>query len=127
MVTGQTAALLFCFVVLVLMLSVGTKIQGIRLDNGTICWHHLVMKRKHRKTLELIFRKPVSGNVKWQEVVAMLNAYGATIDENRAGSRVHIELQNKDLLQHKPHPSPSMDKGAVTALRKFLELCDIRP
>ncbi|MBW2709715.1 MAG: type II toxin-antitoxin system HicA family toxin [Deltaproteobacteria bacterium] len=85
------------------------------------------MKRKHRKTLELIFRKPVSGNVKWQEVVAILNAYGATIDENRAGSRVHIELRNKDLLQHRPHPSPSMDKGAVAALRKFLALCDIRP
>ena len=85
------------------------------------------MKRKHRKTLELIFRKPVGGNVKWREVVAMLNAYGATIDENRAGSRVLIELRNKDLLQHRPHPSPSMDKGAVTALKKFLELCGIRP
>ena len=85
------------------------------------------MKRKHRKTLELIFRKPISGNVKWPEVVAMLTAYGATIDESRAGSRVHIELRSKDLLQHIPHPSPAMDKGAVTALRKFLELCDIRP
>jgi len=85
------------------------------------------MKRKHRKTLELVFRKPVSGNIKWEEVVAMLNAYGAKIDEKRAGSRVHIELRDKDLLQHRPHPSPSMDKGAVAALRKFLELCDIKP
>ena len=60
------------------------------------------MKRRHRKTLELIFRKPVSGNVKWQNVVAMLNAYDAIIDENRAGSRVHIELRDKDLLQRDP-------------------------
>ena len=57
----------------------------------------------------------------------MLNAYDAIIDENRAGSRVHIELRDKDLLQHRPHPSPCMDKGAVVALRKFLELCDIKP
>lgn len=85
------------------------------------------MKRKHRRTLELIFRKPVSGNVKWEEVVPLLRAYGAKIDESRAGSRVHIELREKDLLQHKPHPSPCMDKGAVSALRKFLELCEIKP
>jgi len=85
------------------------------------------MKRKHHKTLELIYRKPVSGNVKWLNVVAMLEAYGARIDENRAGSRVHIELREKDLLQHRPHPSPCMDKGAVAAMRKFLELCDIKP
>ncbi len=85
------------------------------------------MKRKHRRTLELVFRKPVSGNVKWEEVVALLRAYGAKIDESRAGSRVHIELLGKDLLQHRPHPSPCMDKGAVSALRKFLELCEVKP
>jgi len=85
------------------------------------------MKRKHRRTLELVFRKPISGNVKWEEVVALLRAYDAKIDQSRAGSRVHIELRGKDLLQHRPHPSPCMDKGAVSALRKFLELCDIKP
>ncbi len=57
----------------------------------------------------------------------MLKACGATIDETRSGSRVHIELEGKDLLQHRPHPAPVMDKGAVTSLRKFLELCGIRP
>ncbi|MCP4680928.1 MAG: type II toxin-antitoxin system HicA family toxin [Desulfobacterales bacterium] len=85
------------------------------------------MQRKHRKTLESIFKRPVSGNIRWNDVVSMLKALGAEIDDRRTGSRVHIELQGKDLLQHRPHPSPCMDRGAVAALRKFLELCRIRP
>jgi hypothetical protein len=85
------------------------------------------MNRKHRKILELVFKTPAGGNVKWQEAIALLRACGATIDETRSGSRVHIELEGKDLLQHRPHPSPCMDKGAVTSLRKFLELCGIEP
>ena len=51
--------------------------------------------------MELIFKKPVSGNVKWEEVVAMLMGNGAKIDESRAGSRVHIELRGKNLLHAK--------------------------
>ena len=85
------------------------------------------MKHKHRKVLEIIFKRPASGNVRWNDAVSMLKAYGAEIDDKRAGSRVHIELKGNDLIQHRPHPSPTMDKGAVEALRKFLILCGILP
>ena len=85
------------------------------------------MKQKHLKILEIIFKRPVSGNVKWNDAVSMLKAYGAKIDDSRAGSRVHIALKGNDLLQHRPHPMPTMDKGAVEALRKFLNLCGILP
>lgn len=57
------------------MFSLGQKIYDFvkhDLDCGTILWHHLTMKRKYRRTMELVFKKPVSGNVKWEEVVAML-------------------------------------------------------
>ncbi len=90
-------------------------------------WHHVDMNRKHRKILERIFTRPASGNIKWQEVVALLQACGASIDDTRTGSRVYIELKGKDLLQHRPHPSPCLDKGAVAALRKFLSMCGIEP
>ena len=99
----------------------------IDIDKGFTQWHHSIMNRKHRKTLELVFKTPASGNVKWQEAIALLRACGATIDETRSGSRVHIEFEGKDLLQHRPHPSPCMDKGAVKSLRKFLELCGLKP
>lgn len=44
------------------------------------------MKRKHLKTLELIFFRPVSANVRWSEVEALLLELGAQIEE-REGSR----------------------------------------
>ena len=49
------------------------------------------MKRKHLKTLELIFSRPVSANVRWSDVEALLLELGARIEE-REGSRVLIRL-----------------------------------
>lgn len=44
------------------------------------------MKRKHQKTLEAVFTHPISGNIKWADVVSMLKALGAEVDESREGS-----------------------------------------
>ncbi len=84
------------------------------------------MKAKHRKTLQLLFKRPVSGNVQWKDVVAMLNGIGAEFEE-REGSRVAITLNSDTVIQHVPHPSPTMDKGAVASLRKFLEYHGVTP
>ena len=85
------------------------------------------MKRKYQKTLEAIFSHPISSNIKWADVVAMLNAFGAEVDESREGLRVAIILDGNIVIQHKPHPSPNMDKGAVASLRKFLTDCGVKP
>ena len=84
------------------------------------------MKNKHSKLLQLIFKRPVSANVQWREVEAFLKEQGAVIME-RGGSRVAIRIGDRVLYHHRPHPSPNMDKGAVAALRDYLESCDIRP
>ncbi len=84
------------------------------------------MKSKHRKTLELIFHRPPSGNVRWDDVMAMLSEIGAEFDE-REGSRVAITLNADTVVQHRPHPAPTMDKGAVASLRKFLEFHGVKP
>jgi len=39
------------------------------------------MKRKHQKTLALIFNQPVSANIKWRDIEALLVALGAQISE----------------------------------------------
>ena len=39
------------------------------------------MKRKRLKTLELIFSRPVSANVRWSEVEGLLLDLGARIEE----------------------------------------------
>lgn len=78
------------------------------------------MKRKHARTLELLFKRPVSGSVKFQDVLALLEALGATVEYNREGSRIGVLLFDETRVLHKPHPAPVMDKGAVAAVRDWL-------
>lgn len=85
------------------------------------------MKRKHTKTVDLIFHRPVSANVKFDEVVSLLVELGAAIETNREGSRVGVVLFGEVRVLHKPHPSPNMDKGAVAALRDWLEQQGVTP
>ena len=84
------------------------------------------MKRKHLKTLELIFSRPVSANVRWSEVEGLLLDLGARIEE-REGSRVLIRLFGERRVFHRPHPSPITDKGAVASLRDWLNDNGVKP
>ncbi len=84
------------------------------------------MKRKHRKTLELIFNRPVSGSIKWDDIQALCVALGAEVSE-REGSRVAVVLFNEVRVFHRPHPTPDTDKGAVSSIRKWLESHGVTP
>jgi hypothetical protein len=84
------------------------------------------MKRKHRKTLELIFARPVSGDIPWRDIETLFAGLGAELDE-REGSRVLIRLFGELRVFHRPHPSPVTDKGAVTSIRKWLEENGVKP
>lgn len=84
------------------------------------------MKRKHLKTLELIFSRPASANVRWSEVEALLLELGARIEE-REGSRVLIRLFGERRVFHRPHPSPMTDKGAPASLRDWLNDNGVKP
>ncbi len=78
------------------------------------------MKRKHAKTFELLFKRPVSGNVNFADVLALLESLGATVEYSREGSRIGVLLFGETRVLHKPHPAPVMDKGAVAAVRDWL-------
>lgn len=84
------------------------------------------MKRKHMSTLRLIFARPTSGNVQWRDVEALLVSLGAEVDE-REGSRISVFLFDEIRVFHRPHPSPNTDKGAVVAVRKWLEQNGVEP
>jgi len=84
------------------------------------------MNSKHRRTLDAIFMDPVSGNIKWRAIEAMLRAMGAEIEEG-SGSRVHVFLDGVPATFHRPHPRPDADKGAVKAVRRFLTTAGRRP
>lgn len=84
------------------------------------------MKRRHLKTLELIFHRPVSGNVKWPDIEAIFRELGAEIAE-REGSRIEVYLFGVVRVFHRPHPAPDTDKGAVAAIRKWFEENGVTP
>jgi hypothetical protein len=84
------------------------------------------MKRKHQKTLEQIFSRPVSGNIKWSDIESLFQGLGAKIKE-REGSRIGVVLFGEIQVFHRPHPSPDTDKGAVSSIRKWLERNGVKP
>lgn len=78
------------------------------------------MQRKHLKTLNIIFTKPISANIKWADIEALFIALGAQVSE-RAGSRIAVVLDGEVQVYHRPHPQPTTDKGAVASVRKWLD------
>jgi predicted RNA binding protein YcfA (HicA-like mRNA interferase family) len=84
------------------------------------------VRKKHRRTLDAIFSRPTKANVKWDNVEALLKAFGAYIEE-RKGSRVAIELNDVVAIFHRPHPEKEIDKGAVASIRRFLKEAGVEP
>jgi len=84
------------------------------------------MKRKHEKTLRLIFSRPVPSGVLWRDIEALFVALGAEISE-REGSRIGIRLFGERRVFHRPHPSPTTDKGALVSVKKWLEDNGVMP
>ena len=84
------------------------------------------MKRKHHKILELIFNRPVSGSIKWDDIEALFVALDAEVSE-REGSRVAVVLFKEVRVFHRPHPTPVTDKGAVSSIRNWLKSHGVTP
>ena len=84
------------------------------------------MKRKSRKTLELIFTRPICGSIKWKDIESLLQDLGAIFVEGE-GSRIGVRLFNERRVFHRPHPSPDTDKGAVNSIRRWLESNGVKP
>jgi hypothetical protein len=84
------------------------------------------MKRKHRRTLEQIYRRPVNGTIPWSDIESLFKSPGADVSE-RAGSRIAVVVFGEVRVFHRPHPSPNTDKGAVASIRKWLELYEVKP
>ncbi len=84
------------------------------------------MSRKHQRTLEAIFSRPLSANVHWRDVESLFAELGADVSE-REGSRVAVFLFGEVRVFHRPHPSPNTDKGALASIRKWLEQHGVSP
>lgn len=85
------------------------------------------MLRRHRRTLAAIFASPTRANLVFGDVLAMLRALGADVDEGRAGSRVRVTLGDRRMTLHKPHPRKEVKKYVVEDVRAFLAEADVTP
>jgi hypothetical protein len=86
----------------------------------------MALNRRNQATLDAIFAKPVSPNIRWSAIETLLGALGATLTEAR-GSRVAIELNGQEAVFHRPHPRPVTDRGAVVSMRRFLTQAGVTP
>lgn len=84
------------------------------------------MNNAHRKTLVAIFTRPTKSDIRWSDIEALVIALAGTAEE-RAGSRIWMELNGVGAVFHRPHPRPETDKGAVAAMRKLLINAGIKP
>jgi hypothetical protein len=84
------------------------------------------MNKRHQKTLSDLFKHPVSGSIKWSEIESLFIALGAELHE-REGSRIAVLLRGEKWIFPRPHPGPTTDKGAVNAIRIWLDVLGIRP
>jgi len=84
------------------------------------------VKKKHIKTLALVFKQPVSANIDWKDIESLFVGLGAEISE-REGSRTGVRLFGEIRVFHRPHPSPKTDKGAVASVREWLKRNGVMP
>ena len=65
-------------------------------------------------------------NIAWRDIEALLVGLGAEVTE-REGSRVAIVLFQAVRVFHRPHLTPTTDKGAVVSVKKWLEQHGVKP
>jgi hypothetical protein len=77
------------------------------------------MNNRRRKTLEAVFRDPVSGSIAWADIEALFVGCGCRIIEG-SGSRVRFEKDGVFGSFHRPHPAKETKKYQIRIVRDFL-------
>jgi len=81
---------------------------------------------KQRKTLEVIFKDPVSGTIEWAAIERLLLAAGCQAIEG-SGSRVRFAYQGHVASFHRPHPAKEAKRYQVRDAREFLTQIGVKP
>jgi len=88
---------------------------------------------RHARTLHAVFAHPTSANLRWREVLSMLESFGAQHHPSSGGAKERVELGGRALFLAKPHHSGRHDASSlaspheILALRKFLEDSGLAP
>ncbi len=84
------------------------------------------MNSKHRKTLEALFAKPTTADLKFSAIEALVVALGGEVKEGE-GSRVALRLGDAVKHAHRPHPGKEARKYQIEEIRAWLAALGIRP
>lgn len=84
------------------------------------------MNTKQQQILRRVFDRPTPGNIRWEDIVSLFKALGASIDY-RGGSAIVVELRGETDYFHSPHPEKMTPKPKVRAVRDFLERAGVMP
>ena len=77
------------------------------------------MNAKHRKALPPFLGEPANGNMEWNKIEALFNAFGCRSVEG-AGSSVTFERNGIRAYFHRPHPARAALRYRIKAAREFL-------
>ena len=80
----------------------------------------MLLRRRHRRTLERMRATPTPANIRWSEIESLLNALGVNLAE-RAGSRVQMSKGTEAMVVHRPHPRPETRRGTVRDIVAFID------
>jgi hypothetical protein len=88
--------------------------------------HPVGVNSRHARTLRAVFTDPVSPQIEWQAVEALLLAVGCRVIEG-AGSRVRLERDGVVASFHRPHPAKEAKRYQVRDAREFLRKLGVAP
>lgn len=84
------------------------------------------MNNRHKITLQKINRQPIPADIRWQEIVSLLEAVGVELSQG-SGSRVRLKAATERMVVHQPHPGPNTGKATIRDIAKFLKKLGIVP
>jgi hypothetical protein len=82
------------------------------------------LSNRHRDALTQIYQHPVSHNVRWSDVVSLLNAVG-TVDEQHNG-RLKVHIGDETEVFDPPHGDDATEQQIVD-LRRMLRSAGLEP
>src|ERR1700744_6328928 len=80
------------------------------------------LKGSHLRTYNTIFQHPLSHNLNWREVHAMLKRLGEATEE--ANGKIKITRNGQTLVLHRPNAKDVPNADELMSLRHFLERSD---
>ena len=83
------------------------------------------LNRSHLRTYNTIFQHPISHNLEWRSVRALLNQLGQVAEE--PNGHIRVTRNGQTLILHKPHTKDIAEDRDVMALRHFLEQSETIP